>query len=218
MNEIEAAKLLARAAAFDNRQPSEAANKAWAAALHDVPGDVDAFAAVARFYGTPPAKPGERLWLEPHHVRTVRKQIRDERHGETIAAYDAQHPDETGDEFAERRRRQLAAIGDGRLQPLEVKQLGGGPAPAVAQALEGRVRLVDDVLDENGERPYMPRGFRQQVGMPELPPELSVPCSRADGGCGALERQPCVSPRGKRRSNAHQARQRAAIAARSETG
>lgn len=209
MNEIEAAKLLLHSAAFDNRQPSKAANAAWAAALHDVPADVDAYAAVARYYGTA-SEDGRRLWLEPHHVRSIRRQIRNERHGETIAAYHAPDPDESGPEFVQRRREQLTAIGDGRLEPTPVRHLAGGPHPSVAGAIEGGVRLVDDALDENGERPYVPHGFRQSVGMRERPVELSVPCPPAkEGGCGARERQPCVSPRGRRRETVHAARQRA---------
>lgn len=206
MTPTEAARLLQNAAAYDNRQPSVAAAAAWADALHDVPGDPDAFAAVARYYGTAPTD-GRRLWLEPHHVRTIRKQIRVERHGETIAAYDSPDPDESGPEFVQRRREQLVAIGDGRLEPLPVRQLAGGPHPNVAAAIEGGVRSVDDALDE--PEPYMPHGFRQAVGLPERPVELSVPCPRADGGCGATERQPCVSPRGRRRNTVHAARERA---------
>lgn len=81
MNPSEAATLLAHCAAFDNRKPSAAASQAWAAALHDVPLDRDTLAAVARFYGTAdPAELGGR-WIQPHHVRSHRKAIRDERLG-----------------------------------------------------------------------------------------------------------------------------------------
>lgn len=79
MNAHDAAQLLMHAAAFDNRQPSKAAAEAWAAALHDIPADADALTAVARYYSTPPARPGDRLWIQPHDVRTYRQAIRDER-------------------------------------------------------------------------------------------------------------------------------------------
>lgn len=79
MNPIEAAQLLAHAAAFDNRKPSNAASQAWAAALHDVPLDEDALAAVARFYGTAEHGESGAKWIQPHHVRTHRLAIRDER-------------------------------------------------------------------------------------------------------------------------------------------
>ncbi|MBQ1122608.1 hypothetical protein [Streptomyces sp. B15] len=208
MNEIEAGKLLARAAAFDNRQPSVAASAAWAEALHDVPADADAYAAVARYYGTPP-EDGRRLWLEPHHVRTIRKKIRAERHGDTIAAYQPAYPEETPIEFVERRRAQLAAIGDGRLAPTPVRQLTGGPARSVACDVEGPREVNAAVGDPGGEeRPYMPPEFRRAAGLPERSPELSVPCE--EPMCRAGVRQPCVTPRGKRRASVHQVRARAA--------
>lgn len=201
MTPIEAAKLLAHCAAFDNRKPSQAANEAWAAALHDVPGDPDAFAAVARFYSEP-TREGEtgRRWIEPHHVRTYRKKIRSERLGETIPAYVPPDPDETGREFLVRRRQQLTAIADGRLQPVPVRQLAGGPHPSVRRALEGAVRTVAEELDE----PYVPQGFREQAGLSGRGAELRWPCPKQ--GCGARERQPCRTPRGKPRSESHQAR------------
>lgn len=81
MNSTEANQLLAHASAFDNRNPSAAAGKAWAAALHDVPLDADTLAAVARYYGThDPDEPGKK-WLQPHHVRTHRTAIRTARLG-----------------------------------------------------------------------------------------------------------------------------------------
>lgn len=211
MTPSEAAKLLAHCAAFDRRTVGEADARAWAAALADVPADVDTYAAVARFYGSPPADGEGRKWIEPHHVRTMRKAIRSERHGDTIAAYSPQNPDESGLEFVQRRREQLTAIGDGRVEPTPVRQLAGGPHPSVAGAIEGGVRHIDDAIDENGERPYVPPGFRQSVGMRERPVELSVPCPPAkEGGCGAREQQPCVSPRGRRREAVHAARQHSA--------
>lgn len=79
MNAIEANQLLAHAAAFDNRKQSDAAAQAWAAALHDIPLDADALAAVARFYGTDDPQATGQRWIQPHHVRTHRKAIRNER-------------------------------------------------------------------------------------------------------------------------------------------
>ena len=70
MTPDDAARLLAACAAFDNRQPSEMAKRAWATALNDVPLDQDCFDAVAAFYGTPPQDPNQRLWIQPHNVRT----------------------------------------------------------------------------------------------------------------------------------------------------
>lgn len=81
MNPTEAAQLLAHAAAFDNRKPSAAASTAWAAALHDVPLDEDATAAIARFYGTADEHETGQKWIQPHHVRQHRKALRAERLG-----------------------------------------------------------------------------------------------------------------------------------------
>ncbi|WP_433233828.1 zinc finger domain-containing protein [Actinomadura nitritigenes] len=79
MNAAEAAQLLAHCAAFDNRKASAAASQAWAAALRDVPLDADALEAVARYYGTEdPDATGQR-WIQPHHVRTHRRAIREGR-------------------------------------------------------------------------------------------------------------------------------------------
>ncbi|HBF84212.1 MAG TPA: hypothetical protein DD420_31070, partial [Streptomyces sp.] len=79
MNSKEAAALLAHCSGFDNRQPSVAAAQAWAAALPDVPLDQDARNAVAAYYSTPPQNPGDKLWILPHHVRTLRTKIRNAR-------------------------------------------------------------------------------------------------------------------------------------------
>jgi hypothetical protein len=79
MTPDEAIQLLAHAAAFDNRKPSAVAAKAWAAALHDVPLDEDALAAVARYYGLSTTTDDGPRWIQPHHVRAHRLALRDER-------------------------------------------------------------------------------------------------------------------------------------------
>ncbi|MEV6180156.1 hypothetical protein [Streptomyces sp. NPDC052015] len=202
MTPDDAARLLAACAAFDNRQPSEIAKQAWAAALRDLPLDSDTFDAVARFYSAP-AQPGEsgRRWIEPHHVRTWRTKIRDERLGATIPAYEPPAQPETGSEFTRRRRAQLTAIADGRETAIPVGSLTGGPHPSVARALTTVGRPIPE---DDGEQPYMPADFRERVGMEARPPELSVPCPKA--GCKAPARQPCKTPHGRRRQQAHQAR------------
>lgn len=197
MNPADAQKLLTVASGFDNRDTtSEAAPRAWAAALTDIPADPDAFAAVHRYYGQPDA-PGApisgRRWIEPHHVRSIRARIRAERLGDTIPAYDTPQPDEDGSEFVRRRRAQLAAIGDGRLQPVPVRQLTGGPAPTVAAALAGVGRPVP-------AKP--PADFRERVGLPPRDAELAVPCRT----CHARERARCTTPHSRIRQTSHQAR------------
>ncbi|WP_309029057.1 zinc finger domain-containing protein [Streptomyces alfalfae] len=205
MIDSEAAELLTRAAAFDNRTIGEADATAWAAALADLPYDDDALQAVARYYSTP-AAPGEtgRRWIEPHHVRTHRTAIRNERLGTTIPAYKPPTEPETGRDFTARRRAQLTAIADGRETPLPIHALTGGPHPSVARAIAGIGELP-------GDEPYMPNGFREAIGLTTTPPELRVPCPK--DGCKAPARQPCKTPHGRRRTTPHQARTDAAGAA-----
>lgn len=204
MTPDDAARLLAACAAFDNRQPSEIAKQAWAAALRDLPLDDDTFEAVARYYSAP-AQPGEtgRRWLEPHHVRTWRTKIRNERLGTTIPAYEPPAELETGHDFVSRRRAQLTAIADGRLTPIPVQQLTGGPHPRVARQL---ATVGHNIPDE--DTPYMPADFREQIGLTPHAPELAIPCPK--DGCRAHARQPCKTPHGRRRTEAHQARKDAA--------
>lgn len=202
MTPDEAARLLAACSAFDNRQPSEIAKQAWASALRDLPLDNDTFDAVARYYSAP-AQQGEtgRRWIEPHHVRTWRTKIREERLGTTIPAYEPTDPEETGRDFISRRRAQLHAIAGGQQTAVPVQQLTGGPHRSVARQLAAVGR---DIPDEDDDRPYMPEDFRERVGMEARPPELAVPCPKE--GCRAPARQPCKTPHGRRRAQAHQAR------------
>lgn len=206
MIKSEAAELLTRAAAFDNRTIGEADAAAWAAALDTLPLDNDTLTAVARYYSAP-AAPGEtgRRWIEPHHVRTWRSKIREERLGTTIPAYNPTDPTETGNEFTRRRRAQLTAIADGRERPTPVQALAGGPHPTVARALGNVGQMPPD------DEPYMPDGFREAIGLTAAPPELRIPCPK--DGCKAPTRQPCKTPRGHRRTTPHQARTDAAQAA-----
>ncbi|MFF9894931.1 hypothetical protein [Streptomyces longispororuber] len=205
MTPDEAARLLAAAAAFDNRQPSEIAKQAWASALRDLPLDDDTFDAVARYYSAP-AAPGEtgRRWIEPHHVRSHRTKIREERLGATTPAYSPADPDETAQDFVARRRAQLRAIADGRQTPTPIRSLTGGPHPTVARQLATVGRDIPDHADE----PYMPDGFREAIGIAATPPELRVPCPK--DGCKAPARQHCKTPHGRRRATPHQARTDAA--------
>src|SRR5688500_14257928 len=111
MTPAEASDLLTRCAGFDNRQPSAAAAIAWASALHDIPLDADAYAAVDRYYGTPPKDPNQRLWIQPHDVRRLRRTIRSER--VEHFQYD-QAGDEAPPELIARYRGQLDALASGR--------------------------------------------------------------------------------------------------------
>lgn len=151
MTPSEAAQLLGHCAAFDNRTVGKADAHAWAAALHDVPLDNDARAAVARFYGTPPVKPGERLWIMPADVRAGRLAIRRERLGDTLPAYPLPAGDETGREFVLRRRAHLEAVASGKVRGEAIGQLEGPPAPAVVRRMRelGWAGRTVDPLDED---------------------------------------------------------------------
>uniref|UniRef100_UPI001C6937BA hypothetical protein n=1 Tax=Streptomyces phytophilus TaxID=722715 RepID=UPI001C6937BA len=146
MTPAEAADLLARCAAFDNRKPSLVAAQAWANALNETPLDADCFAAVDRFYGMPPEKPGERLWIQPHDVRTHRKIIRSER----LANFVYEPPPDGGPDPGYRRRLkgQLDAVASGRASaPTAPPALTGGPHPDLERVLDGFGQEVPDVDD-----------------------------------------------------------------------
>ncbi|MEH0631758.1 hypothetical protein [Streptomyces stelliscabiei] len=209
MNPEEAAELLGHAAAFDNRQPSLAAATAWASALHDLPCDADAKAAVAVYYTTPPQNPNERLWILPHHIRTLRSKIRSARlvnfQYEPIA-------DETVPEFMARLRGQTQAIASGR-----------APAPVGRLALE-----ADPKRDREFVRELEARGWEGTRTVPDTDEDavktelvdtvrrtgpLGVECP----ACHAAIGRPCKSPGGsakqplgKPRPKPHSARLRAA--------
>lgn len=136
MNEKEASMLLGHCAAFDNRKPSAAAATAWSAALHDVPLDHDARSAVAAYYSTPPKDPDARLWILPHHVRTLRTKIRNAR----LENFQYQPiADETVGEYLARYRGQVQAIASGRVAgPSGRPALEGGPSKRFMEELEAR--------------------------------------------------------------------------------
>lgn len=206
MTPAEAQKLLAHCAAFDNRRPNEAAAHAWSAALHDVPFDADATAAVARYYGTPPADPHQRKWIEPHHVRSMRKAIRAERtavEGEVPGAgLPAQVPDADPDDpgaYLKALREGRARVAKGELRPR--------PVPELLEAV-GRVPGEDE--------PYLPEPARRQlaVAVPRFAersqrwPELAVACPKPD--CRALSMRACTRPSGAElRDHTHHARRAA---------
>ncbi|MFF5451842.1 hypothetical protein ACFY40_11455 [Streptomyces sp. NPDC012950] len=206
MNKFEAGLLLAHAATFDNRHPSEAANEGWAAALNDVPYDDDARAAVARFYGTPPERPGERLWLQPHHVKSGRLAIRAERLGTTLPGYLPPAVPETGAEFVERRRRQIEAVASGQVPARPVALTG----PMSRQAYEGLVELGFGGLDSRGlaavGRAVADEADDEQVAAVRRPGPLGIECPQ----CHAAVGRPCKSYRGRVSKSVHGPRRRAA--------
>lgn len=199
MNPTEAAELLGHAAAFDNRNPSAAAAVAWAAALDDVPLDADAKAAVAVYYRTAPQNPTERLWILPHHIRTLRSKIRSARlenfQYEPVG-------DETVEEFMARYRGQVQAIASGRAAaPVGRLALSGGADDFVKELTgrgwEGNRTVEPDADSADAVRRPGPLG----VECPACHAAIGRPC-KIPGGTGK-------QPLGKPRPKPHNARLRA---------
>lgn len=194
MNPDEAAVLLACCAAFDNRQPSLGAAQGWAAALHDVPLDADTKAAVAMYYSTPPKNPSDRLWILPHHIRTLRSRIRSERLENF--AYEGD-PNETPLEYLARYRGQLEAVANGSIPaPTGKPMLEGGPHHTIGELLSGTVQRADG---ENSTEPR-PTVERRATG------PLGVICP----DCAAAIGRPCKSSWRRKPRAPHPARRRAA--------
>ncbi|MFD6553759.1 hypothetical protein [Streptomyces sp. NPDC058398] len=205
MTPSEAAQLLGHCAAFDNRTVGKVDARAWSAALNDVPFDDDAVAAVASFYGTPPKDPSQRLWIQPHNVRTGRSRIR------AVRLENFQYeplPDETPAEFLARYKGQVQAIASGRVAaPSGQPALEGGPSREFMRELEARGwegnRTVDDEHTAEAEvidtiRRSGPLG----IECPACQAAIGRPCKAP----GASEKQPMGKPRLK----PHTARLRAA--------
>lgn len=177
MNAKEAAELLGHCSAFDNRKPSSAAATAWAASLHDLPLDQDAKAAVAAYYSTPPKDPDQRLWILPHHVRTLRSKIRSAR------LENFQYTpigDETVGEYLARYRGQVQAIASGRVAPPTGRlALEGGPSAGFMRQLEDRGwkgnRTVPD-SDEESLADTVRRSGPLGVQCPACSAEIGHPC------------------------------------------
>ncbi|MFF7096371.1 hypothetical protein ACFY9A_28850 [Streptomyces rubradiris] len=203
MNAEEAAELLAHCSGFDNRQPSVAAAVAWASALHDIPLDADTKSAVAAYYTTPPKDPDAKLWILPHHVRTLRSKIRSAR----LENFQYEPlPDETTAEYLARYRGQVQAIASGRITaPSGRLALEGGPSLKFMAELEARGwqgnRAVDEPEAEviDSIRRSGPLG----VECPACEAAIGRPCKTP----GGTDKQPL----GKPRTKPHSARLRAAV-------
>ncbi|MEU6990310.1 hypothetical protein ABZ953_06565 [Streptomyces sp. NPDC046465] len=209
MNADEAAELLAHCSGFDNRQPSVAAAKSWAAALPDLPFDHDTRAAVAAYYTTPPKDPDAKLWILPHHVRTLRSKIRSAR----LENFQYEPlPDETVPEYLVRYKGQVQAIASGRVAgPSSAPMLEGGPARGFTAELEARGWNVGRDVPDSDEEPVEAELIDSVRRSGPLGVECPVEqCQAAIGrpckGPGGSEKQPM----GKPRLSPHHARVRAA--------
>ncbi|MFD3520472.1 hypothetical protein [Streptomyces sp. NPDC058653] len=203
MNSAEAAELLMHAAAFDNRNGSTAAAKAWAAALHDVPLDNDARNAVAAYYTTAPKDPDAKLWILPHHVRTLRTKIRNAR----LENFQYEPlPDETTAAYLARYRGQVRAIASGRIAPpTDRPALEGGPSKSFMRELEAHGWEGNrTVPDSDGESlaDAVRRSGPLGVECPVCAAEIGHPCKSG--------RATAKFPLGKPLSKPHTARARQA--------
>jgi hypothetical protein len=195
MTPDEAGQLLARCAVFDNRKPSAAAVQGWAVALADVPFDDDALTAVAKFYGSATGHTGQR-WIQPHHVRELRAQLRATRIHQANLVYDGR-PEETGAQSAASLRALERAAADGRV-----------PAKAISAALNagtGRPspRLLTAAANVGRE---IPPAEQPHIGVNAL----AVACPH----CHVPASQLCRSRRQAKRRDVHPSRLDAANAAR----
>lgn len=128
MNPQDAAALLAKCAAFDNRQPTKATTLAWSEALEDMP-LVDALKFVTDHYAT------SREWIMPSDLNAAWRQLRRERQ---LQIPEAQRPvppqDATGPEFVKFRQAVSRAIGRGAT-PDQAEKVAyaaiGRPLPAI---------------------------------------------------------------------------------------
>jgi hypothetical protein len=206
VNAEEAAALLAHCSGFDNRQPSVAAAKSWASALHDVPFDQDARDAIAAYYTTPPQNPNERLWILPHHVRTLRTKIRSAR----LENFHYEPPPGDSDpHYLERLRGQTQAIASGHVPaPTGRPALEGGPSKQFVAELEARGWEVGRPVDDEDAAEELADTVRRSG-------PLGVVCPVEK--CRAAIGRPCKAPSGtdkqplgKPRLKPHGARQRAA--------
>jgi hypothetical protein len=207
VNAEEAAELLAHCSGFDNRQPSLAAAQSWAAALHDVPLDADAKAAVAIYYTTPPQNPNERLWILPHHIRTLRTKIRSKR----LENFQYEPvPDEIVPQYLARLRGQTQAIASGRVPaPIRRLALEGGPSKNFMAELEARgwqgMRAVPDSEEEAAQAELVDtvrRAGPLGIECPTCQAAIGRPCKTPGGSS--------KQPLGKPRPKPHSARLRAA--------
>lgn len=194
MNADEAAELLAHCSGFDNRQPSLAAAKSWAAALHDLPLDADTRNAVAAYYTTPPQNPGDRLWILPHHVRTLRSKIRSKR----LENFQYEPlPDETVGEFMARYRGQVQAIASGRTTaPTGRLALEGGPSREFVRELEARGWQGNRTVPNTDEE-QLADTVRRAGPLGIICPSCSAAIGRPCKTPGGSEKQPMGKPRAK---------------------
>lgn len=187
MTPDEAQQLLAACAAFDNRQPSQIAKRAWGRALAKIPLDDDCFEAIARYYATP-AKDGARLWIQPADVIAHRLAVRKERLENFVYEPPAGLDDP---DFIKRLRAQQYAVGSGTIPaPSRAPALTGGPVKEVGEFLKGVGR---EVPDEDPEVAAVRRPGPLGIECPKCSAPIGRPCRLSSG----KERAPHAARRGE---------------------
>lgn len=193
--------LLGLAAARDQRTVGDADILAWHADLNAAGTTfADAETALTRFYvDMANVERKYRYRATSTDIITLVRKIQAER--VEHFAYLPSDREETGREYLNNLRQQLAAVKAGQWVPQEPMVLTGGPHPDVLPALAGATR---DVPDDDGdqERRAAPRIPRAHAGT------YGVECPNP--ACRALIGRKCKSPSGKPRTEAHDVRVRLA--------
>lgn len=197
--------LLGLAAARDQRTVGEADTLAWHQDLNAAGITyADAEAALTHFYAVTMAalQPRDRRRITTPDIISIARRIRRERLENF--RYEPS-PNETTGEYLRRLRGQIAAVASGQtpVQQSNVRQLEGGPHPAVARALAGVGRAVPDGDGAPAESPGRP---------PRLGP-LSVRCPE----CQAPVGRKCRSGTSGHWRRPHRARRDAARVAGGQT-
>jgi hypothetical protein len=182
----EAGRLLALAAARDQRTVGDADVLAWHADFNAAGlSYADADAALTRFYAVEMAslKTEDRRRVTTPDVISIARKIRSER----LANFVYDPPPGDGDpDYLARLRGQISATATGRTPALaELPALEGGPHPSVAKALAGIGQSVPG--DETAGT---------EVDSVRRPGPLGTVCPK----CSAAIGRPCRTPGGKERA------------------
>ena len=182
--------LLGLAAARDQRTVGEADTLAWHQDLNAAGITyADAEAAITHFYAVVMAgtQPQDRRRITTPDIISIAKRLRRERLENF--RYEPADADESPREFLARLRRQIAvtAAGQAPIPPSAVRQLEGGPHPAVARALAGVGREVPGEDTEPGQQRRPARLGPMSVRCPECGAPIGRKCR---AGASQFARRP----------------------------
>lgn len=191
----EAGRLLALAAARDQRTVGDADVLAWHSDLNTASVSyTDAEAALAGFYVEQARlQPRDRFRATTPDVIAAARRIREQRLANFVYEPDG---DETTAQYLTRRRIQITAVADGRIPAGGPPPLAGGPHPDVAKALAGVGRVV---ADRDPAEATVAR-----------PGPLGVRCPKCSAAIGRSCRRPARGDRLGKECDPHPARARVA--------